>query len=116
MSQWVQELHKWWTFFRVAIMHDSGSHKGSKRHLIKSIVNSKGILITSYSGALSSKDDLLQHHFDYVILDEGHKIRNPDALVTLAVKMFATPHRIILSGRYLLEKNMSNSKLPNLPN
>ena len=32
------------------------------------------------------------------MLDEGHKIRNPDAKVTLAVKQLATPHRLILSG------------------
>ncbi|KAJ1618721.1 P-loop containing nucleoside triphosphate hydrolase protein, partial [Pavlovales sp. CCMP2436] len=34
----------------------------------------------------------------YVILDEGHKIRNPQAEVSLACKTFATGHRLILSG------------------
>ncbi|CAB1343345.1 unnamed protein product [Coregonus sp. 'balchen'] len=34
----------------------------------------------------------------YVILDEGHKIRNPHAGVTTACKQFRTPHRFILSG------------------
>lgn len=43
-------------------------------------------------------DDLLRHHWHYIILDEGHKIRNPDAQATLAVKQFRTPHRLILSG------------------
>ena len=32
------------------------------------------------------------------MLDEGHKIRNPEADITLACKKFATPRRIILSG------------------
>ena len=79
-------------------MHDSGSHKGPKNQLIRSIVKDRGVLITSYSGALGCIEDLLEHHFDYVILDEGHKIRNPDALITVAVKRITTPHRIILSG------------------
>jgi DNA excision repair protein ERCC-6 len=35
---------------------------------------------------------------DYIVLDEGHKIRNPDAAITLACKSFITPHRIIMSG------------------
>ena len=30
--------------------------------------------------------------------NKGHKIRNPDAQVTLAVKQFTTAHRLILSG------------------
>ena len=35
--------------------------------------------------------------WDYVVLDEGHKIRNPDAEVTIAVKQFDTPHRSVIS-------------------
>ena len=52
-----------------------------------------GIIVTSYNGILSYKDVLAEQNFDYVILDEGHKIRNPDAQVTLAVKQFTTAHR-----------------------
>lgn len=33
-----------------------------------------------------------------MILDEGHKIRNPDAKVTKLVKQFSTPHRLLLTG------------------
>ncbi len=33
-----------------------------------------------------------------VVLDEGHKIRNPDAEVTLVAKQLATPHRLVVSG------------------
>ena len=32
------------------------------------------------------QDALLDYDWHYVILDEGHKIRNPDAQVTLAAK------------------------------
>ena len=44
------------------------------------------------------KEVLTSENFDCVVLDEGHKIRNPDSQATLAVKSFPTPHRIILSG------------------
>jgi DNA excision repair protein ERCC-6 len=98
MHQWVKEFHAWWPIFRVAVLHDSGSHTGSRPGLIASIVQSSGVLITSFSGVTLYKDLLHKHDFQYVILDEGHKIRNPDAQITLAVKMFATPHRLILSG------------------
>ncbi|KAA8490288.1 Protein CHROMATIN REMODELING 8 [Porphyridium purpureum] len=40
----------------------------------------------------------MRQTWSYVILDEGHKIRNPDAEITQVCKRFATPHRIILSG------------------
>ena len=42
--------------------------------------------MTSYSGVRTHQDALLAKRFDYVILDEGHKIRNPDAEITLTCK------------------------------
>ncbi|RWS27438.1 hypothetical protein B4U80_11088, partial [Leptotrombidium deliense] len=66
--------------------------------LIRNINKSNGIIVTSYSSVVSYQDILYKYNWHYVILDEGHKIRNPDAQVTLACKRFRTPHRLILSG------------------
>ncbi|XP_062591329.1 DNA excision repair protein ERCC-6-like [Saccostrea cucullata] len=98
MSQWVKEFHKWWPLFRVAILHSSGSFTGNEEELIWSIVKDKGVLITSFSTLVIHQDKILPYDWHYVVLDEGHKIRNPDAQVTQACKQFRTPHRIILSG------------------
>ena len=57
-----------------------------------------GILITSYSGIRIYHENLKLYDWDYVILDEGHKIRNPSAEITSLVKHFDTCHRLILSG------------------
>ncbi|KAK3608200.1 hypothetical protein CHS0354_039216 [Potamilus streckersoni] len=98
MHQWVKEFLLWWPTFRVAILHSSGSYTGAEAELVKSIIKSRGILITSYSTLVLNQDCILPHNWHYVILDEGHKIRNPDVQVTLCCKQFRTPHRIILSG------------------
>ncbi|GIY20294.1 DNA excision repair protein ERCC-6 [Caerostris extrusa] len=113
MHQWVKEFHTWWPYFRVAILHESGSFIGKKSVLLKGLLKelslsnavliriinkNHGVLITSYSGIVHHLDNILQYEWHYVILDEGHKIRNPDAQATLAVKQFRTPHRLILSG------------------
>ncbi|XP_023597869.1 DNA excision repair protein ERCC-6 isoform X2 [Trichechus manatus latirostris] len=98
MHQWVREFHTWWPPFRVAILHDTGSYTHKKEKLIGDIAHYHGILITSYSYIRLMQDDISRHDWHYVILDEGHKIRNPNAAITLACKQFRTPHRIILSG------------------
>jgi len=98
LHQWVKEFHKWSPEFRVAILHDSGSFTGRKESLIKHIVNDNGVMVTSYSTLRIMRDELILYAWEYVILDEGHKIRNPDADITLSCKQFATPHRLILSG------------------
>ena len=53
---------------------------GDVHELLKSL-KAGGILITSYSGILIHKELLTQFKWHYVILDEGHKIRNPEAKV-----------------------------------
>ncbi|XP_064923468.1 DNA excision repair protein ERCC-6 isoform X1 [Columba livia] len=98
MHQWVKEFHTWWPPFRVAILHETGSYTDKKVKLIREIASCHGILITSYSYIRLMQDNIHRYDWHYVILDEGHKIRNPNAAVTLACKQFRTPHRIILSG------------------
>ncbi|KAJ8037609.1 DNA excision repair protein ERCC-6 [Holothuria leucospilota] len=98
MHQWVREFHKWYPDFRVAILHTSGSFMGSKATLVRDIVNSHGILVTSYTTCRIQQELLHKFEWHYVVLDEGHKIRNPDAESTIACKQFRTPHRLILTG------------------
>ncbi|XP_011883318.1 PREDICTED: DNA excision repair protein ERCC-6-like [Vollenhovia emeryi] len=97
MEQWVMHFHEWWPFFRVVVLHHSGGYNGDPESLIESL-QTGGILVTSYNGVLRHKDLLVSSQWHYVILDEGHKIRNPQAKVSRAVKRFSTPHRLLLSG------------------
>ncbi|KAF9208273.1 hypothetical protein BGZ49_009325 [Haplosporangium sp. Z 27] len=62
-------------------------------------ISSKGhVIVTTYAGLRIHSSRLLRKNWSYIVLDEGHKIRNPDADITLVCKQFRTPHRIILSG------------------
>lgn len=103
LRQWLRELREWYPEFRVAILHDSARSKGSgalsRSDVVRRITSSgAGILITTYDHLRICKRELLRVKWGYAILDEGHKIRNPDAEVTLAAKQLLTVHRIILSG------------------
>ena len=99
LHQWVAEFHKWWPPFRVAVLHNSGSYKGS-RDIVDMVANAGvgNVLVTTYSAVRLQQVRILKHKWHYVVLDEGHKIRNPDAEITLVAKQLQTPHRIILSG------------------
>ena len=43
--------------------------------------------VTTYESIRRDPDVWLQHDWSYVVMDEGQKIRNPDADVTLACKV-----------------------------
>ncbi|XP_065065513.1 DNA excision repair protein ERCC-6-like [Rhopilema esculentum] len=98
LHQWVKEFHKWSPEFRVAVLHETGSFLGRREALINHIAKDKGVVVTSYTNLRIHQDELLRYQWEYIILDEGHKIRNPDAEITLTCKQFATSHRLILSG------------------
>ena len=56
------------------------------------------VVVTTYENIRRAPDVWTGHSWSYAIMDEGQKIRNPDADVTLACKRFRTPHRLLLSG------------------
>ncbi|KAL4875453.1 SNF2 family N-terminal domain-containing protein [Aspergillus karnatakaensis] len=125
MKQWVNEFHRWWPPFRVSILHtsgsgmvniksessredalisgtygSSGSSSGLKaaRKVVKRVVEEGHVLVTTYSGLQSYASLLIPIEWGAAVLDEGHKIRNPNTSITIHCKELRTPHRIILSG------------------
>lgn len=97
LEQWVQHFHEWWPTLRVVSLHQSSTFHGDPEELLESL-KTGGVLLTSYTGVLRNSNILVPYQWHYVILDEGHKIRNPQAKVTQIVKKFSTPHRLILTG------------------
>ncbi|CAI8602813.1 unnamed protein product [Vicia faba] len=73
--------------------------------LINRVMRSEsGLLITTYEQLRILGDQLLDFEWGYAVLDEGHKIKNPNAEVTLACKQLQTVHRIIMTGAPIQNK------------
>ncbi|KAI1180263.1 SNF2 family N-terminal domain-containing protein [Nemania sp. FL0916] len=124
LQQWVNEFHRWWPPLRVSMLHSSGSgmfnmsrenaiededrnwdsrdgpqvvNKAAKR-IIDRVAKHGHVLVTTYASVQIYGDILATMDWEYAVLDEGHKIRNPNAAVTIACKELCTPNRVILSG------------------
>ncbi|XP_043691130.1 protein CHROMATIN REMODELING 8 [Telopea speciosissima] len=83
------------------------SSKTTKRwdSLIDRVLRSEsGLLITTYEQLRILGDKLLDIEWGYAVLDEGHRIRNPNAEVTLVCKQLQTVHRIIMTGAPIQNK------------
>ncbi|XP_042489273.1 protein CHROMATIN REMODELING 8 [Macadamia integrifolia] len=73
--------------------------------LIDNVLKSEsGLLITTYEQLRIHGDKLLDIEWGYAVLDEGHRIRNPNAEVTLVCKQLQTVHRIIMTGAPIQNK------------
>ncbi|KAJ3075611.1 hypothetical protein HDU98_007421 [Podochytrium sp. JEL0797] len=68
------------------------------RELVDRVVEMGHVILTTYEGLRVYRENLVPVNWAYAVLDEGHKIRNADAEITLVCKKLRTPHRIILSG------------------
>ncbi|KAK3407151.1 hypothetical protein EUGRSUZ_K03253 [Eucalyptus grandis] len=80
---------------------ETSQSKNSKKWdpLIKRVLRSEsGLLITTYEHLRLLGDKLLDIVWGYAVLDEGHRIRNPNAEITLVCKQLQTVHRIIMTG------------------
>ena len=73
---------------------DEDDYNDSKEHAFP---GTGYALVTTYE-SIRRSDEWTNHPWSYVVMDEGQKIRNPDADVTLACKRLRTPHRLLLSG------------------
>ena len=124
LRQWVNEFHRWWPPLRVSILHSSGTgmlnvsnegrieeieemygnarrpSKSSKaaQRIVERVVNQGHVLVTTYAGLQTYSDILVPVDWDYAVLDEGHKIRNPNTAITINCKELRTANRVILSG------------------
>lgn len=77
---------------------NNGGMSGAAEALVSRIVEKGHVLVTTYSALRLHRKGIMKRKWSYAVLDEGHKIRNPDSDITLACKQIKTSHRIILSG------------------
>ncbi|XP_010526496.1 PREDICTED: protein CHROMATIN REMODELING 8 [Tarenaya hassleriana] len=90
---------------------DSDNERNSSKNikkwdsLIKRVLRSdSGLLITTYEQLRLLGEKLLDIEWGYAVLDEGHRIRNPNAEITLVCKQLQTVHRIIMTGAPIQNK------------
>ncbi|WQF76163.1 Putative TATA-binding protein-associated factor Mot1 [Colletotrichum destructivum] len=93
-GHWQQEIKTYAPFLSVtAYVGPPAERKSMKDSLDKT-----DIVVTSYDVCRNDADVLAKYNWNYVILDEGHLIKNPKAKITIAVKKLASNHRLILTG------------------
>ncbi len=79
------------------------SEKAAKG-IVDRVLKSGHVLVTSYAGLETYGRLLTNIQWGYAVLDEGHKIKNPDTKITVLCKELQTHNRVILSGTILQNK------------
>lgn len=75
----------------VSVYKRPAGRRDQARVIQTAVQNENGMLVTTYEHLRIYAKDLLAIDWGYAVLDEGHKIKNPDAEITLIVKQVQTP-------------------------
>jgi len=103
LSNWVLEFAKW------APSVTTVSYKGSpaaRRAVQGQIKSGKfNVLITTYEYIIREKAILSKLRWKYMIIDEGHRMKNHNNKLTLTINaQYTTSHRLLLTGTPLQNK------------
>ncbi|XP_060105498.1 DNA excision repair protein ERCC-6-like [Heteronotia binoei] len=101
VSNWMREFASWTPGLRVKVFH--GTSKVERSRNLERIQKRNGVLITTYQMILNNWQQLSscggqEFVWDYVILDEAHKIKTPSAKTTKCVHAIPCRNRILLTG------------------
>ena len=91
---WILEISKFFPSRRNVSVEYTGSHRA-----LPSLPYDKDtIVVTSYAILRQDVKTLERVTWNYVVLDEGHRIRNPKAAVSKAAFRMNASRRVVLSG------------------
>ena len=138
LSHWNTELNRWAPMLRTVILHrvasafDAAAARGTNARdmFVTHALSLRPAVacVTTYDGLRQLRGPLLAHGWCYAVLDEGHKIRNPEvghlrrashrvsqhqahcmcdlqADTTVLCKQLRTIHRLIMSGTPIQVEN-----------
>jgi SWI/SNF-related matrix-associated actin-dependent regulator of chromatin subfamily A member 5 len=98
---WCNELNKWAPSLKFIRFHSScESERETQRKTIIDNATELDVIITTYEMAKSPNLTSLfrRQHFNLLVLDEGHKIKNEKSQISQAVRAIHRENAMILTG------------------
>lgn len=100
--QWHKEVEKFFSHVDfVSSVYDAST---SQKVLQAVARNEMDMIITSYEKVRSDIERLSQLKYFYIVLDEGHRIKNAKSKTTQAIKSLDGQRKLVLSGTPLQNK------------
>ncbi|KAI6048333.1 DNA excision repair protein ERCC-6-like [Marmota monax] len=101
ISTWVKEFAKWAPGMRVKTFH--GPSKDVRTRSLNRIQQRNGVIITTYQMLINNWQQLSSFNgqnfvWDYVILDEAHKIKSSSTKSAICARAVPARNRILLTG------------------
>lgn len=98
VAHWCQEAERFFGHALPSIVQYAGSPKERARARDSVNLSQSALVVTSYDILGNDLRFFENVRWNYVVLDEGHVIKNPKTRVARAVRSLSAKHRLVLTG------------------
>ena len=97
LDNWSREFKRWTPEVDVLVLQGA---KDDRHALINErVIDEKfDVLITSYEMILREKSHLKKFAWEYIIVDEAHRIKNEESSLAQIIRMFSSRNRLLITG------------------
>ena len=97
LDNWKREFEKWTPDVRVLILQGD---KEERHRLINEqlLEENFDVCITSYEMVLREKSHLKKFAWEYIIIDEAHRIKNEESSLAQIIRVFNSRNRLLITG------------------
>lgn len=97
LDNWRREFEKWVPGFQVIVLQGM---KEDRDVLIqeKILPQDFDVLLTTYEMCLREKSSLKKLSWEYIVIDEAHRIKNVDSMLSQIVRAFSSRSRLLITG------------------
>ncbi|CAN8065519.1 unnamed protein product [Agarophyton chilense] len=97
MGNWMAEIHRWCPDMVAVRFHGNVQERRSQvSNLIQ--YGKFDAVVTSYEIVSKEKNHLNKFNWRYLIIDEAHRIKNENSLLSQVVRLFTTQSRLLITG------------------
>ncbi|CAI0420018.1 unnamed protein product [Linum tenue] len=101
LANWVNEISRFAPSLNAVIYHGDKNQRDEirRKHMPRSIGPKFPIIVTSYEVALSDAKRFLRHYsWKYVVVDEGHRLKNSKCKLLKHLKLIPMENKLLLTG------------------
>lgn len=100
---WLSEANKWVPDLKAIVLNGDKIERYECIKRIRNYIHRHGyapfdILITSYELGIIEKSFLKKLSWSYLVIDEAHRIKNENSLLSQIVRSFPTENRLLITG------------------
>eukprot|EP00698_Gefionella_okellyi_P002844 TRINITY_DN12712_c0_g1_i1.p1 TRINITY_DN12712_c0_g1~~TRINITY_DN12712_c0_g1_i1.p1 ORF type:complete len:695 (-),score=197.22 TRINITY_DN12712_c0_g1_i1:90-2090(-) len=101
LPNWIAEINRWTQFGIPSLLYHGD--KATRKHVFAQRlcgeVNADfPVVVTSYEIILRDRALLRKLNWKYIVVDEGHRLKNMDCRLILELKKFTSSNRLLLTG------------------